>query len=97
MGERAGGCRAKGTKWLRLTPGGQLDPGPWRGARSKAPVPWCYPRAGRKRRDGAGGSVLGPGQQGWGDVRTQRLPRSRVALAPQRCRGWDGAGPLQLR
>lgn len=96
VGERTGGCQAKGTRWLRLTPGGQLDPVPWRGARSKTPVPWWYPKAGKTRRDEAGGSVLGTGQQEWGDRRTHQLPWSQVALAPQRCRGRDGVGPLQL-
>lgn len=96
VGERAGGCQAKGIKWLQLIAGGQLDPGPQRDARSKAPVLWCYPMAGRKRRDEAGGLVLGPGQQDGGDMRTQQLPQSWTALAPQRCKGWDGAGHLQL-
>lgn len=96
VGEWVGGCQAKGIKWLQLIAGGQLDPGPQRDARSKAPVLWCYPMAGRKRRDEAGGLVLGPGQQDGGDMRTQQLPQSWTALAPQRCKGWDGAGHLQL-
>lgn len=58
VGERAGGCQAKRTTWLWVTHGALLDSGSWWRTRSKDPVPRCYPKAGRKRTDEAGGSSL---------------------------------------
>lgn len=74
MGEQAGNCQTKRTTWLWVTHGALLDSGPWWSARSKAPVPWCYPKAGRKRKDEAGGSLLGTSHQDWGGMKTVAAP-----------------------
>lgn len=51
MGKQAGSCRAKGTKWLWLTPRGTAGPWPVAGCKEQSPCPLVLPK-GREEEEG---------------------------------------------